>query len=63
MPIRSDVEIVKIQIQGQDILTDIRRACAAQVARNPDPRRLTSTFVLKTDPAFDTLFLVFDLAG
>lgn len=63
MPIRSDVEIVKIEVRGQDILTDIRRACAAQAARNPDPRHLVSTFVLKTDPAFDTLFLVFDLAG
>ncbi len=63
MPIRSDVEIIKVDIRGQDILTDIQRACAAQAARNPDPRRLVSTFVLKTDPAFDTLFLVFDLAS
>ena len=63
MPIRSDVQTVKVELKaGVDMKAQVSAACKQQAVRDPDPRRLVTSFVVQTDPAFYTLFLVFELA-
>jgi hypothetical protein len=57
---RTDIDVIKVPLDGRDLKKAIIDACKLQAARDPDPRRLVSTFIVPTTEN-SQLLLVFDL--
>lgn len=56
----TSAHLIRIAIDGTELLPRVRAACQAQAVLDP-PRRLVSTFVLQTAANEQALFLVFEL--
>jgi len=57
---RTDIEVIKVPLDGRDVKQAIVSACKIQAARDPNPRSLVSTCVVETAGPSE-LLLIFEL--